>query len=203
MDTSLRSALRHELGALRGEWPWFVALGTALIFLGAVILIDATGTIIATKVAILSFGIIMILAGLMQGLGVFWAREWSGVFLQILTAVLYLVLGVMFLRRPWEAAAAFTALLAGILMAAGLFRIIGALVYQFPNWGWSLVSGAITLLLGILIAAQWPISSFFVIGMFLGIEMLFNGWFWVSLGLRLKQIPKAKSDTSAPVDAAL
>lgn len=196
MDTSLRSMLRHELEAVRGEWGWFVALGAALIVLGSVILISATGTILATKVAILTFGIIMILAGLMQGLGAFWARQWSGVFLQVLTAVLYLVLGVMFLRRPWEAAAAFTALLAGILMVAGLFRIIGAFTYQFPNWGWSLVSGVITLMLGILIAADWPASSFFVIGMFLGIEMLFNGWFWVALGLRLKQIPKLGSGTT-------
>jgi uncharacterized membrane protein HdeD (DUF308 family) len=193
MDTSLRSALRHDLDALRAEGPWLIALGVALIVLSSIILLSATGTIVATGAAILTLGVLMIVGGLMQAVGAFWAREWSGVFLQVLTAILYIVLGVMFLRHPGATAVAFTALLAGILMAAGLFRVVASLMYRFPNWGWSLLSGAVTLLLGILIAAEWPVSGLFVIGTFLGIEMLFNGWFWVALGMRLRQIPKARS----------
>jgi len=56
-----------------------------------------------------------------------------------------------------------------------------------PGWGWMLLAGLVTLLLGLLIAAHWPVDSVWVLGMFLGIDLLFTGVGLVAWGLRLKR----------------
>jgi uncharacterized membrane protein HdeD (DUF308 family) len=89
------------------------------------------------------------------------------------------------IEEPATAAAAVTLMLAAFLFVGGLFRIIAALTERFPHWGWLLLSGVISLLLGILIWRQMPLSSLWVIGTFVGIEMIFSGWSWVALGLAL------------------
>jgi uncharacterized membrane protein HdeD (DUF308 family) len=128
------------------------------------------------------------MGGIAQLVGASWTRDWSGFFLTMLMGVLYLVLGVMFLRHPGGAERAMTLLLACGLMVSGLFRIIGSLTYRFPNWAWTLVGGAINLLLGIYIYSQWPLDSFFVLGLFVGIDLIFTGWTWVMLALAVKNV---------------
>jgi uncharacterized membrane protein HdeD (DUF308 family) len=57
---------------------------------------------------------------------------------------------------------------------------------------------ALTILtLGVMILLQWPFSGFWVIGLFVGIDLLFSGWTWIMLALRLKSLPKARSATMA------
>ena len=65
--------------------------------------------------------------------------------------VLYVVLGMLFLRHPGDALMAIILYLACALMVSGLFRIIGSLMYHFSHWGWTLTGGIINLVLGILI----------------------------------------------------
>lgn len=182
----LRSVLRNELEALHRDWGWYLALGIALIVLGTFALGWA---VLATFAAVLAYGILLLIAGVAQALGAFWSRRWSGFFLHLLEGVLYIVLGLLFLRRPGVAAAALTLLIACVLMVGGIFRIAGAVSLRFPNWGWAALSGAVSLALGLMIWSEWPASSLLVIGVFLGIEMIFNGWFWVALALSLRKLP--------------
>jgi uncharacterized membrane protein HdeD (DUF308 family) len=102
--------------------------------------------------------------------------------------VVYAVLGVLFLRHPADALLAMTLFLACALMVGGLFRIIGSLMHQFPHWGWTLVGGIINLILGIMIWQQWPEVSLIVIGLFVGIDLVFTGWIWVMLALAVKNV---------------
>jgi uncharacterized membrane protein HdeD (DUF308 family) len=55
-----------------------------------------------------------------------------------------------------------------------------------------LLNGIISVCLGISIWQQWPYSGLWVIGLFVGIEMLFCGWSWVMLGLAVRFTPKAE-----------
>jgi uncharacterized membrane protein HdeD (DUF308 family) len=176
---------RHELESLRGEWMWFVALGVALIVLGVIALGMAPW---ATMATILFYGVLLIIAGIVQTVGSFWSREWSGFFLSLLAGILYLVVGFMFVRAPGDAALAVTLLLAAFLIVSGVFRIVGALMLRLPQWGWVLASGILNVLLGLYIWSTLPISAFWVIGVFLGIELVFDGWMWVLIGLALRNI---------------
>ena len=47
------------------------------------------------------------------------------------------------------------------------------------------VSGAITLLLGLVILAHWPVSSLYILGLFLGIDLIFAGAGWLAVGFGL------------------
>ena len=81
-----------------------------------------------------------------------------------------------------------TLLLGAGLVASGIMRII--LAFQLKDgapWGWVAVSGLITLLVGVLILAQWPVSSLWVLGTFLGIDLLFAGVSWLVVGLALRR----------------
>jgi uncharacterized membrane protein HdeD (DUF308 family) len=52
---------------------------------------------------------------------------------------------------------------------------------------WIVLSGAITLLLGIVILAHWPVSSLYILGIFLGIDLIFIGGTWLAMGLALRK----------------
>ncbi len=189
-----RRVLRHELEAIRGNWGWLLALGIILIVVG-------TGAVAAPWVASLAsavaFGVLLLMGGSAQLVGAFWTRDWSGFFLSLLIGVLYVVLGLFFLRDPGNALLAMTLLLACVLTVGGLFRIIASLMFRIPHWGWTLAGGVINLLLGIYIYSQWPLDSIVVIGLFVGIDLIFTGWTWVMLALAVRNLPLTASASHA------
>jgi uncharacterized membrane protein HdeD (DUF308 family) len=79
-------------------------------------------------------------------------------------------------------------MLGAALVASGIMRLILALrMKQDTPWGWVAVSSVITLVLGLIILARWPISSLFVLGLFLGIDLLFAVASWIGIGLGLRK----------------
>jgi uncharacterized membrane protein HdeD (DUF308 family) len=180
--------LGHGLSALRGNWLWFVLLGIALVVLGTV----ALGAVVIASLAVaLVIGMLLVVGGVGETLGAFWCRGWSGFFLHLLSGVLSIIVGVMFLRAPVDALAALTLLVACFLMVGGVFKIIATLSFRFAAWGWPLVSGIIDLVLGVMIWHEWPASALGVIGLFVGISMIFRGFNWIALGVALRSLPRA------------
>lgn len=180
-----RSPLRHELEALRGNWIYFFVAGIALVVLGSIAM---GSTILVTFTAMVFYGVLMLMGGGIQIASSFWARDWSGVFFSLLEGLLFLVIGLFFVRDPGDAAAAMTLLIAAFLMVSGLFRIIASISHRFHHWILALIGGVLNLALGMIIYAQWPLSSLWVIGLFIGIEMVFSGWTWIMLSLSLRKI---------------
>ncbi len=195
-----RRVLRHELEAIRGHWGWILALGIILIVIGTIAI---AMPLVASLASAVAFGALFLMGGVAQLVGAFWTRDWSGFFLNLLAGVLYLVVGVIFLRHPGEAMVAVTLVLACGFMISGLFRIFGSLMYQFPQWGWTLLGGVINLLLGLYIYSMWPFDSFIIPGLFVGIDMIFNGWMWVALALAVKGLGRPSgAGGAAPSPAA-
>ena len=60
-------------------------------------------------------------------------------------------------------------------------------VRDHDSWGWLLASGILSVLLGVLIWAQWPASGLWVIGLLVGIQLLFTGWSLVMLALAARR----------------
>jgi uncharacterized membrane protein HdeD (DUF308 family) len=181
------------LQELRKNWCWFLGLGIALLVLGTI----ALGASVAmTIVSVLLFGWLLIVGGLLEAVHAFWREKgWGGFFIDLLTGILYVVVGFMLVANPAASAVALTLIIALFLMFGGIFRIVVALAVRFHNWAWLLLHGTVNLLLGILIWRQWPLSGLWVIGLFIGIDMIFNGWSLVMLGLAAKNIPE---EVSAP-----
>jgi len=190
-----RRNFRHELEVIRGRWGWFLALGIALVIFGAI----AIGVPVLMSLAtVLTFGVLLLLAGAAQLIGAFWTRDWSGFFLVLLLGVLYVVVGLLFLNRPVSALEALTLLLACALLVGGLFRAIVSAYHRFPQWGWIFVGGLLEIALGLMIWQQWPLSGFWVIGLFVGIDMIFSGWIWIMLALGLKNLPTRRHHAQPP-----
>ena len=179
---------RVGLAELRNKWGWFVGLGALLIALGAVAIGASTLTTIATMVFL---GWLMVLAGVAYFLHSVYCKEWGGFVIELLSGVLYAASGVMIIANPLISAEYLTLLIAMLLIFQGIFRAVVAVAVRFPNWIWLLLSGVVTFLLGLSIWHQWPLSGLWVIGLFVGVEMIFNGWSLVMLGLVAKNLPTA------------
>ena len=141
--------------------------------------------------AAMAIGILLLLSGAVEVIGAFWCRGWSGFFLHLLSGVLSIVVGLLFIRAPLNALAALTLLIACFLLVSGIFKIVAAVSYRFAAWGWSLASGVIDVVLGVMIWLEWPESALWVIGLFVGINLVFRGMNWIALGLSLRALPAA------------
>jgi uncharacterized membrane protein HdeD (DUF308 family) len=143
----------------------------------------------ATLGTVVAFGILAMVGGGAEIVGSFWARQWGGLVLKLLAGVLYIVVGMLMLAHPIGAAAGLTLMIAAALMVSGLLRIIVAVMHRFSGWPWVVLNGVITLVLGVMIWRQWPESALWVIGLFLGIDLVFSGWTWVMLALAVRSLP--------------
>ena len=171
---------------LRSKWGWFLFLGVCLILAGvAAISYPVLATVSVAEVVgyVLLFG-----AGVEVASGI-WGGSWGGFFLHLLGGLLYLFLGVLIIERPVQFAAASTLIMAVFFVASGLVRMLSALMHRFDSWGWMFVSGLVTFALGVMVWRQWPADALWVIGTFVGIDLIFMGWSWVMLGIGLKAAP--------------
>lgn len=188
--------LRHDLDSLREDWLWFVLLGVVMIVVGFL----ALGSLVVASLATaLVFGLLLLVGGLAETVGAFWVRGWSGFFFHLLSGVLSIVVGVLFLAAPVNALFALTLLLACLLLVGGIFNVVAALSYRFAGWGWTLASGAIDIVLGVMIWQAWPEASLWVIGLFVGLTLIFRGLNWFGLGLALRAVPRAATPGASPV----
>jgi uncharacterized membrane protein HdeD (DUF308 family) len=188
--------IQEDLQELRASWFWFALLGGALIVLGVVAL---AYSLAATIVTTLIFGWMLLIGGVFYLVGAFFTRGWGGFFLSLLAGVLHLAVGVIVVNHPAEAAVVYTLVLAVFFFVEGLFRVVAALAGRFRHWGWMLLSGLVTLLLGVLIWRDWPFSGLWVVGTFVGINLIFSGASDLALGLHAKNLPAPAEGAAAPV----
>jgi len=174
-----------ESTPLRDKWGWMVAFGVLLALAGFI----ALGSVVATTFAsVIVVGFAMIVSGVVEMVYAIVVRSWKKFFLWSVIGLLYVLAGFSVVKNPLFAAGFLTLLVGAGLFASGLVRIF--LAFQLPRnapWGFVAFSGAVTLLLGLVILIQWPISSFWVIGAFLGVDLIFAGASWIGTGAALKR----------------
>ena len=157
---------------------WYLVLGILLILSGVIAISFYT---LATVVSMIFIGVQLLLSGILLVVLAFKVQRWGGFFLELLIGVLYTVTGGLIIANPGAGALALTLLIAMFLLFEGIFRIVISLIERPPHWGWVFVLGVVNVLLGVMIWRQWPVSGLWLIGLFVGIEMLFNGWTLVML----------------------
>lgn len=172
------------------NWGWFLIYGIILILLGLVAISAAVFTTIAS---IIFLGSILMIGGIIALITTLtsWRHKTSAFILHLIMSVLYLIAGISLILHPIIGAESLTLLLAVFYIILGIFRILSSIIIRLPDWGWRLLSGLIALLLGIIIMAYWPAASLFIIGLFIGIELLFNGWTYIILSISAKSAARA------------
>jgi uncharacterized membrane protein HdeD (DUF308 family) len=184
-DTSQEFGLGSGLAALRAKWGWIVALGVVYLVAGFV----ALGSVVmATVASVLVVGAMMIVAGVAEVIGAFQMKSWGKFIIWALLGLLYIIAGFVTFENPLFAAVLLTLLLGASLLASGVVRLFLAFSMKRESpWVWVALSGVITLLLGLLILARWPVNSVYILGIFLGIDLIMAGAGWVGLGLSLRR----------------
>ncbi len=174
-----------EAARLREKWGWMVAFGAFLALAGFIAL---GSVVLSTVVTVIVVGVAMIASGIVEIVYGISVRSWKKFFLWAIIGLLYVLGGVAVVENPLLAASFLTLLLGAGLVASGLVRTF--LAFQLPKTApWVLVafSGLVTLLLGAVILAKWPVSSFWVLGAFLGVDLIFAGASWIGFGISLKR----------------
>ena len=185
-----RHLLALDLELLRPKWGWFLALGIALIVLGII----ALGVMpAATMATVIVLGWLMVFSGIVEAVHGFQVRGWGGMFLHLVAGIVGVLIGLLIATHPVAGALAWTLLFASFFTVIGIFRMIAAIRLKFPNWGWAVFDGTITLLLGILLWADWPWSGFWFLGMSVGISLMLRGWSYVMLAFAIRGLAAPKA----------
>jgi len=185
-----------EFGELQENWGWLFAMGIISVILGTIGLGMTLGLTLAS---VLFFGVLLLINGCLQFFQAFKCKGWKGIVWHILIALLYVVAGIAIVRNPLFASAVMTLVLAWTIIAVGVVRSVIAFQHRGTSgWIWSLLGGGVSIVLGIMILARWPGSAFWIIGLFVAIELIFNGWAQIMLALAAKNAARAVPATASP-----
>ncbi|OHE76348.1 MAG: hypothetical protein A3F67_06835 [Verrucomicrobia bacterium RIFCSPHIGHO2_12_FULL_41_10] len=160
---------------------WSILLGIAMMILGFIALSDQ---VVATATVATFIGVILLFGCAFSFVKIFTIDGWASHFWYIFVSIAYGVAGYVFIGRPFEAAIAFTLVLGWVILIGGIFRTFLAFKLRHHRGaGWVLFSAIVSIILGGLIISQWPGTGLYILGLFLGIELIFAGAGWLGLAL--------------------
>lgn len=185
---NISSAENHGLGPVsevKAKWGWFVALGVGLLILG---FIAATNLLVATVASVFYVGIMMLIGGIIEIFHSFSVKSWGSFFWWFLSGLLYAAAGVLTFMNPALATAILTFILCIALIASGILKIwVGFTSRADKGWGWIVAAGVVTVIAGLILASGWPVNSLWLLGLFLAIDLIFQGWSFIIFGFALKK----------------
>lgn len=190
MSSTTGSGARHR----RAGAPKQSGFGFGvLVFLGLVLLaagiVGLLYTAFATLTTMVLFAWLLLVGGIVGLVQALQSRREAGAFwLTLAVAAVNIAAGIVLLRRPDVAASALTLFVALLLLTAGLFRVVGGIASMSARMTWTVVVGVIDIVLGLLVLAEWPSNSRYVIGTFISLALLFDGLSMVSLGITGRRI---------------
>ncbi len=186
MLQNIHGILMADAEIVRKNQGWFFALGIALVILGVLAISSTLFTTFVSVLTVTFLGWLLLVGGLIQAIHALWMRSWSSFFLSLFLGILNFVGGGIMIFKPGLGALALALVLAALFTVSGLVRIITAVIMRPHQWGWLLLNGIATLLLGILLGLEWPSSSLWIIGVFVGIDLILSGWSFIALTLEVR-----------------
>lgn len=177
MTMSLESAAQAMRDAMRETVKrhslWYLIQGALMVLGGILALVYP---IVSSVAVVLFLGWLLIISGIVQGISLIGAQNVPHFWLQSVSVVLSVIVGVLFIRHPGEGLLTLTLLLIVFFMVEGMSKLIFALTIRpFPNWGWVLASGIIGILLSFYLWASLPVTAIWLLGVLLGIQLVSEG----------------------------
>src|SRR5262245_21461276 len=152
---------------------WYLVQGCLLAAAGVLAIIYP---VISSVAVIVLLGWLLIISGILQGISLIGAGQVPHFWLQLISVILAVLIGFLFLRDPEQGLVTITLLLIVFFMIEGISKIVFALTIRpFPNWAWMLASGLVGIFLSVLLWANMPVTAVWLIGLLLGIELISVG----------------------------
>ena len=173
IGTELVERIKHHTGMV-------ITVGVVLLIVG--ILALASPFVAGLSVAFV-VGVLLLIGGIAQLVFAFQAGSFGEGLLAFLLGALTVAAGGIVIAQPGVGLATLTLFLAAYFIIEGIFEAIWAFqIKPVSGWGWSLFSGIVSLLLGIMIWRQFPLSGAWAVGVLVGIKLMFSGWTLIVLG---------------------
>lgn len=144
--------------------------------------------LISSVGAVILLGWLLIISGLAQGISLVGARHVPHFWLQLISVVLGVLIGLLFLRDPGQGLLTITLLQIVFFMIDGISKLVFSLTIRpFPHWGWVLGSGLVGIALSLILLAAMPVTAIWLIGVLLGIELIAVGAAIAHLAWQVRQ----------------
>jgi uncharacterized membrane protein HdeD (DUF308 family) len=157
----------------------WIILGALAIAAGAVALANPlAATLTAERIA----GWTFLFIGIVQIFAVFQQTGWGGrIWVMVVGAALTL-LGIMLLARPLEGVLSLTLVVGVLFLVAGVLKVILSFSLGRGRAFWMvLLSGVVSIVLAVMILANFPQSAATILGLLLAIELISNGVSMIAL----------------------
>ena len=165
-----RDAMRQTV---RRYSLWYLVEGVLLIVAGVLAIIYP---VFSSATVVVLLGWLLIISGIVQGLSLIGARHVPHFWLQLISVILAVLVGLLFLRDPAQGMVTIALLLIIFFMMEGISKVVFALTIRpFPNWGWVLASGLVGIVLSLILWASMPVTASWLIGLLLGINLISVG----------------------------
>jgi uncharacterized membrane protein HdeD (DUF308 family) len=179
----MREAMRE---AIKRYSIWYVVQGGLMMLTGAFAFVYP---ILPSSAVPLLLGWLLIISGAAQGVSLIGARNVPHFWVQLLSVVLSVIIGLMFLRIPGERLFVLTMLLIVYFISEGISKLILSLTIRpLPNWQWVLASGLLGIFAAILTWSKLPVTAIWILCPLFGIVLLGEG---AAIGYLAWQVRKA------------
>ena len=173
MTNGIQEVDQEALGVIKRHAGVGIAVGIIAIIAGVLALLSPLVAGLSIAIAI---GVLIIASGVSRLFLAFKMGSFGHGLLVFLIGALSIVIGGYMLSRPGMALQTITLVLAAYFMVAGFFEIIWAVrLRPIKGWGWTLFSGIVALVLGVMIWREFPLSGVWAVGTLAGIHMIFGG----------------------------
>ena len=181
---ALREAMRETV---KRYSLWYLLQGVLMVVAGVLALVYP---LLASVAMVYLLAWVLIISGVFQAIGLIGARDVPHYWLQLISVVLAIVIGLLLLNQPESGLVIMTVLLIVFFMIEGISKIIFALTIRpFPNWGWVFGSGVVGILLAFYLWANIPVSSEWVLGVLLGVMLVCEGAALAYLAWKVRTTP--------------
>ena len=150
------------------------AMGFIMLAIGIIALI---GPWFLASVAVeLMYAWLLLIYGIVQFIYAFKSRSVGGVLFKLLFSIVSIIAAIFLLVYPLAGVFTLTLVLGVYIFLDGVFRVIMAFQLRpLPKWGLVLFNGIVSIILGILIWSQWPFNAGWILGVYVGLSLIFNG----------------------------
>ncbi|MDX8529538.1 HdeD family acid-resistance protein [Mesorhizobium sp. VK25A] len=180
-----REAVRE---AVKRHSLFYLLQGTILVAAGILAIVYP---VLSSMAVITLLGWLLIISGLAQAISLFGSRHLPHFWLQLISVVLAILIGFLFLRDTTQGLLTITLLLIVFFMMEGISKVVFALTIRpLQNWGWVLASGAVGIVLSLILWARLPVTALWLIGLLLGIELVSVGGSLAYLAWKIRQAAK-------------
>ncbi len=179
-----------ELRIPKGNWLFVTGVILVLLGIGSMISPAYAGNAVVYLI-----GGFLLITGLIQLMVGWQAESWRQKLASLIHGGIATVGGIAVVAHPFYGLAALSLVLAIFFAVEGIWKIISSFSYRpVPGWIALLMSGALDLILGILIWRQWPVSGLWAVGILVGVNLFSTGMAFVALAITWKRAVHAVKD---------